>query len=102
MYRLMDAICLSLAPNLRCQNLTFPESIGLIISPVLEVVFCIGLLAIKRGGGLRWVVIELWWREIDQLSYAGRDIYYQPKASSTFFSPCWTCSRIIYLTSQAP
>lgn len=49
----MGSICLSLAPNLRCQELTLQESIGLVVPPALEVIFCVGLIVVKRGVGLR-------------------------------------------------
>lgn len=45
----MTATCLSLAPNLRCQTLTLLESSLIIIPPVLEIIFCIGLCIIKQG-----------------------------------------------------
>lgn len=49
----MSSICLSLAPNLRCEELTRPESIGLLIPPSLEVVFSLSLIVIKYGVGFR-------------------------------------------------
>ncbi|KAI0089420.1 hypothetical protein BDY19DRAFT_993028 [Irpex rosettiformis] len=45
----MTATCLSVAPNLRCQTLTQLESSLVIIPPVLEIIFCIGLCIVKRG-----------------------------------------------------
>ncbi|GJE93454.1 hypothetical protein PsYK624_096130 [Phanerochaete sordida] len=49
----MGSICLSLAPNLRCQGLTSQEAIALIVPPALELIFCVGLFGVKRGLGLR-------------------------------------------------
>ncbi|KAI0703055.1 hypothetical protein BC835DRAFT_1303289 [Cytidiella melzeri] len=45
----MTAICLSLAPNLRCQTLTHLESSLVLIPPALEILFCVSLCIIKRG-----------------------------------------------------
>lgn len=55
----MSSICLSLAPNLRCQGLTSSEAVGLIIPPLVEVVFSLGLIVIKRGSGLRCVTLMM-------------------------------------------
>lgn len=49
----MSSICLSLVPNLRCEALTSPESIGLLIPPSLEVVFSLSLIVIKHGAKFR-------------------------------------------------
>lgn len=55
----MSSICLSLAPNLRCEKLNFPESIGLIVPPSLEIIFCISLVVIKHGPGIRCVAVPI-------------------------------------------
>lgn len=43
----MRAICLSLAPILRCESLTRLESAVFILPPGLEVLFCVGLLVLR-------------------------------------------------------
>lgn len=45
----MGEICLSVAPNLRCQSLTRIEAGILLVPPGLEIIFAIVLLWTKRG-----------------------------------------------------
>ncbi|KAI0922800.1 hypothetical protein AcW1_002639 [Taiwanofungus camphoratus] len=52
----MRAICLSLAPILRCQSLTKLESGILLLPPGLEIIFCVALL-VKRGCERRHILL---------------------------------------------
>ncbi|KAM5545962.1 hypothetical protein V8D89_000088 [Ganoderma adspersum] len=53
----MGEICLSVAPNLRCQSLTRIEAGILLVPPGLEIIFAIVLLWTKRGADKKHVFI---------------------------------------------
>ncbi|TBU51517.1 hypothetical protein BD310DRAFT_1005179 [Dichomitus squalens] len=53
----MGEICLSVAPNLRCQSLTRTEAGILLVPPGLEIIFAVVLLWAKRGADKKHVFI---------------------------------------------
>lgn len=50
------SICLSVASNLRCSNLSLPQAQALLILPAADIIFCAGIVKFK-------------WGEIKQLVY---------------------------------
>ncbi|KAG9010904.1 hypothetical protein FRB90_007540 [Tulasnella sp. 427] len=53
------SICLSVASNLRCSNLSLPQAQALLILPAVDLVFCAGIFKLNWGNvkGHQWAII---------------------------------------------